>query len=59
MPWCAGPTESRRCPMLGRLMRCLGEAAGVMLAIAVVVAVASLSVWLVGQALALLVSLVA
>ncbi|MGE9911852.1 hypothetical protein ACQQ9Y_07590 [Atopobiaceae bacterium SGI.236] len=45
--------------MLDRLMRCLGEAAGVMLAIAVVVAVASFSVWLVGQALALLVSLVA
>lgn len=44
--------------MLGRVMRCLGEAAGVMLALAVVVAVASLSVWLVGQALALLVSLV-
>lgn len=44
--------------MLGRVMRCLGEASGVMLALAVVVAVASLSVWLVGQALALLVSLV-
>ena len=59
MPWCAGPTESRRWQMLDRVMRCLGEAAGVMLAIAVVVAVASLSVWLVGQALSLLVSLVA
>ena len=59
MPWCAGPTGSRRWPILDRLMRCLGEAAGVMLAIAVVVAVASFSVWLVGQALALLVSLVA
>ena len=59
MPWCAGPTESRRWPMLDRVMRCLGEAAGVMLAIAVVVAVASISVWIVGQALALLVSLVA
>lgn len=58
MPWCAGPTGSRRWPMLDRVMRCLGEAAGVMLSIAVVVAVASLSVWLVGQALALLVSLV-
>lgn len=45
--------------MLDRLMRCLGEAAGVMLAIAVVVAVASISVLLVGQALSLLVSLVA
>lgn len=44
--------------MLDRVMRCLGEAAGVMLAIAVVVAVSSFSVWLVGQALALLVSLV-
>lgn len=44
--------------MLGRVMRCLGEVAGVMLALAVVVAVASLSVWLVGQALSLLVSLV-
>lgn len=44
--------------MLDRVMRCLGEAAGVMLALAVVVAVASLSVWLVGQALSLLVSLV-
>lgn len=40
-------------------MRRLGEVAGVMLAIAVVVAVASLSVWLVGEALTLLVSLVA
>lgn len=59
MPWCAGPTGSRRWPMLDRVMRFLGEAAGVMLAIAVVVAVASLSVWLVGQALALLVTLVA
>lgn len=58
MPWCAGQTGSRRWLMLGRVMRCLGEAAGVMLAIAVVVAVASLSVWIVGQALALLVSLV-
>ena len=58
MSWCAGQTESRRCPMLDRVMRCLGEVAGVMLALAVVVAVASLSVWLVGQALALLVSLV-
>ena len=45
--------------MLGRVMRRLGEVAGVMLAIAVVVAVASLSVWLVGEALTLLVSLVA
>lgn len=45
--------------MLDRVMRCLGEAAGVMLAISVVVAVASLSVWLVGKALALLVTLVA
>lgn len=45
--------------MLGRVMRCLGEVAGAMLALAVVVAVASFSVWLVGQALALLVSLVA
>ena len=45
--------------MLDRLMRRLGEAAGVMLAIAVVVAVVSISVWLVGQALSLLVSLVA
>lgn len=45
--------------MLDRVMRCLGEAAGVMLAIAVIVAVASFSVWLVGKALALLVSLVA
>ena len=44
--------------MLDRVMRCLGEAAGVMLALAVVVAVASLSVWLVGQTLSLLVSLV-
>ena len=44
--------------MLDRVMRCLGEAAGVMLAVAVVVAVASLSVWIVSQALALLVSLV-
>ena len=43
--------------MLDRVMRCLGEAAGVMLAIAVIVAVASLSVWIVGQALALVVSL--
>ena len=59
MPWCAGPTGSRRWQMLDRVMRCLGEAAGVMLAIAVVVAVASLSVWIVCQALALLVSLVA
>ena len=59
MPWCAGPTGSRRWQMLDRLMRCLGEAAGVMLAIAVVVAVASISVLLVGQALSLLVSLVA
>lgn len=58
MPWCAGQTGSRRWPMLDRVMRCLGEAAGVMLALAVVVAVASLSVWLVGQALSLLVSLV-
>ncbi len=45
--------------MLDRVMRCLGEVAGAMLAIAVVVAVASLSVWIVGQALSLLVSLVA
>ena len=45
--------------MLDRVMRCLGEVAGAMLAIAVVVAVASLSVWIVSQALALLVSLVA
>ena len=45
--------------MLDRVMRRLGEAAGVMLAIAVVVAVASISVWLVGHALSLLVSLVA
>lgn len=45
--------------MLYRVMRCLGEVAGAMLAIAVVVAVASFSVWIVGQALALLVSLVA
>ena len=45
--------------MLDRVMRRLGEAAGVMLAIAVVVAVVSISVWLVGQALSLLVSLVA
>lgn len=45
--------------MLDRVMRCLGETAGVMLAISVVVAVASLSVWIVGQALSLLVSLVA
>lgn len=58
MPWCVGPTGSRRWLMLGRVMRCLGEVAGVMLALAVVVAVASLSVWLVGQALSLLVSLV-
>lgn len=40
-------------------MRCLGEAAGVMLAIAVIVAVASFSVWLVCEALSLMVSLVA
>ena len=45
--------------MLDRVMRRLGEAAGVMLAIAVVVAVVSISVWLVGQALSLVVSLVA
>lgn len=45
--------------MLDRVLRRLGEAAGVMLALAVVVAVASLSVWIVGKALALLVSLVA
>ena len=59
MPSRAGPTGSRRWQMLDRVMRRLGEAAGVMLAIAVVVAVASISVWLVGQALSLLVSLVA
>lgn len=45
--------------MLDRVMRCIGEAAGVMLAIAAVVVVASLSVWLICQALSLLVSLVA
>lgn len=45
--------------MLSRALRRLGEAAGAMLAIAVIVAVASFSVWLVGESLALLVSLVA
>ena len=45
--------------MLSRVMRRLGEVAGVMLGIAVIVAVASLSVWLVGESLALLASLVA
>ena len=45
--------------MVARVMRRLGEVAGAMLAIATIVAVASFSVWLVGEALALLVSLVA
>lgn len=45
--------------MLSRVLRRLGELVGAMLAMAVIVAVASLSVWLVGEALALLVSLVA
>lgn len=45
--------------MLSRVMRRLGEVAGAMLAIAVIVAVASFSVWLVGEALSLLASLVA
>ena len=45
--------------MLSSVFRRLGEVVGAVLAMAVIVAVASFSVWLVGEALALLVSLVA